>query len=192
MCTSPGVTIFLTNGDQFIGTCGSFTGEVLAGPVNGIVGGNIGVTIPAGAIAFIEELPDSILSISNLGETGGPDIVINDKGNIINLGPDDSPFMTILDADDDGVPDASDPHPQSDLGPTVVVNDCDSGVANVVLPSGSSIADLVTDAFNAGGEDAVEDLVEDLEDDGILSEDEAEAIEDCAEDDDEDDDDEDD
>ena len=69
----------------------------------------------------------------------------------------------------------------------MVVNDCDSGVENVVLPSGSSLADLVTDAFNAGSEDAVEDLVEDLEDDGILSEDEAEAIEDCAEDDDDDD-----
>ena len=85
--------------------------------------------------------------------------------------------------------DDSDSHPQSDLGPTVVVNGCDSGVANFVLPSGSSIADLVTDAFNAGGEDAVEDLVEDLEDDGTLSEDEAEAIEDCAEDDEDDEDD---
>ncbi len=92
----------------------------------------------------------------------------------------------IVDIDDDGVPNDVDPHPQSDLSPTVLVNGCDSGVDNFVLPSGSSIADLVTDAVNSGDEDALEDLLEDLEDDGTLSEDEAEAIEDCAEDDDDD------
>ena len=93
------------------------------------------------------------------------------------------------DDDNDGVLDDSDPHPQSDLSPAVMINNCDSMVSNIVLPSGSSIADLVTDAFNAGGEDAVEDLLEQLEDDGILSEDDAEAIEECAEGDDDDDDD---
>ena len=55
------------------------------------------------------------------------------------------------DSDGDGVLDVVDAHPNSDLSPTVVVNGCDSGVANDVLPSGSSIADLVNDAFDAGG-----------------------------------------
>ena len=96
------------------------------------------------------------------------------------------------DADGDGVPDGQDPHPFSDLSQTVVVSGCDSGVTNIVLPSGSSIADLVADAFNAGGEEAVEDLLEGLENDGTLNEDDAEAIEDCAEGDDDDDDEDDD
>ena len=90
------------------------------------------------------------------------------------------------DADGDGVSDADDPFPNSDLGPTVVVNGCDSGVTNGPPSNGATIADLVNEAFNAGGEDAVEDLLEGLEDDGTLSDDEAEAIEECAEEDDED------
>jgi hypothetical protein len=69
---------------------------------------NIDVTIPAGAIAFIEQLPGSILSISHLGGSGTPDIVIDDKGVVTNLGSDDSPLVTILDSDDDGVPDGDD------------------------------------------------------------------------------------
>ncbi len=159
-------TISLTNGDRIIVTCGSFTGETLAGPVTVSIGMNVEVSIPAGAIALIEELPGAVLSISNVGGMGAPDIEINDNGNITNLRFDQPSLMTIL---------------------TVVINGCDSGVANDVLPSGSSIAELVTVAFNSGGEDGVEDLLEDLEDDGFLSEREAEAIEDCAEDDDDDD-----
>ena len=158
-------TINLTDGDQIIVTCGSFTGETLAGPVTVSIGMNVDVSIPAGAIALIEELPGAVLSITNVGEEGAPDIEINDNGNITTLGFEEPPLMTIL---------------------TVVVNGCDSGVANDVLPGGASIAELVTDAFNSGGEDAVEDLVEDLEDDVFLSEREAEAIEDCAEDEDDD------
>ena len=107
-CTNPVVDIFLNAGDTFIATCGSFLGETLAGPVTVTVGMNIDVTIPAGAIVFIEELPGSILSISHLGGSGTPDIVIDDKGVLTNLGSDDSPFVTILDSDADGVPDGDD------------------------------------------------------------------------------------
>ena len=107
-CTNPVVDIFLNDGDSIIATCGSFLGETLAGPVTVTVGMNIDVTIPAGAIAFIEELPGSILSISHLGGSGTPDIVIDDKGVVTNLGSDDSPLVTILDSDDDGVPDGDD------------------------------------------------------------------------------------
>jgi hypothetical protein len=107
-CTNPVVDIFLNDGDTIIATCGSFLGETLAGPVTVTVGMNIDVTIPAGAIAFIEELPGSLLSISHLGGAGTPDIVIDDKGVLTDLGPDDSPFVTILDSDDDGVLDGDD------------------------------------------------------------------------------------
>jgi hypothetical protein len=85
-----------------------------------------------------------------------------------------------VNANGGGVPDADDPQ-------TVMVNGCDSGVANDVLDSGFTIADLMTDAFNLGGEDAVEDALDALKADGILSKDEARAIECCADDDDDDD-----
>jgi predicted extracellular nuclease len=63
------------------------------------------------------------------------------------------------DRDNDGVPDGVDPHPDSDPRPTVVVNDCDSGVSNDHLGNGSNIGDLVNDAFADGGKKAVKRLV---------------------------------
>ena len=44
----------------------------------------------------MDVLPGSILSIDNLGEPGGPEIVIEDNGVVTNLGPVEIPFMTIL------------------------------------------------------------------------------------------------
>jgi hypothetical protein len=82
---------------------------------------------------------------------------------------------------------ADDACPNSDLSPTVVINGCDSGVPNTLLSNGCSISDLVRKALSAGGEDALQDLLESLEDQGVLTEDQAEAIEDCAEDRDDDD-----
>jgi probable HAF family extracellular repeat protein len=49
----------------------------------------------------------------------------------------------VADADGDGVPDADDACPDSITGPTVVIDGCDSGVANTVLASGCTIADRV-------------------------------------------------
>ncbi len=91
------------------------------------------------------------------------------------------------DIDGDQVPNDSDAHPRSDLGPTVVVNSCDSGVANDVLSSGSSIADLVTDAFDTGGERAVKRLLKKLQRNNIITKKEAKAIKKCAKHDDDDD-----
>lgn len=93
----------------------------------------------------------------------------------------------VADADGDGVPDDEDQCPNSDLSTTVVIDGCDSRVPNTLFPTGCTIADLVNDALTTGGEEALEELLEDLEDQGILTEDQAEAIEDCAEDDDDDD-----
>ena len=46
--------------------------------------------------------------------------------------------------DRDGVQDGVDVCLGSNIAPTVVVNSCDSGAANPVLPSGCSVADIVT------------------------------------------------
>ena len=95
--TTPAVGIEIRNLRSYLPSF--FTGCVT-------VGDNISVIISSDAIAFIEELPGSVLSISHLGGSG--DIEIDDNGNVTNLGPDDSPFVTILDSDDDGVPDGDD------------------------------------------------------------------------------------
>jgi hypothetical protein len=47
------------------------------------------------------------------------------------------------DADGDGIPDAKDDCPHSNLNATVVIGGCDSGVLNALLPSGCTIADLI-------------------------------------------------
>ena len=92
------------------------------------------------------------------------------------------------DSDGDGVLDDQDACPNSAPSPTVVINGCDSGVENKLLDDGCTIADLVQGALATGDDDDdLEDLLEDLEDQDILTEDEAEAIEDCEEDDEEDD-----
>jgi hypothetical protein len=56
-----------------------------------------------------------------------------------------TPLLTDLGwfTDRDGVQDGGDFCLGSDLSPTVVVNSCNSGVPNAVLPSGCSIADVV-------------------------------------------------
>ena len=59
------------------------------------------------------------------------------------------------DADGDGVPDGEDDFINSDLSPTVVVDGCDSGVANVLLSNGATMNDLIGEAVDkivaAGG-----------------------------------------
>jgi hypothetical protein len=147
-CTDPVVDIFLNDGDTIIATCGSFLGETLAGPVTVTVGMNIDVTIPAGAIAFIEELPGSILSISHLGESGTPDIVIDDKGAVTTLGSDDSPLVTILDSDDDGVPDTDDMCPATVIPESVPTNKLKPN--HWALTDGDMLFDTVTRGMGNG------------------------------------------
>ena len=74
------------------------------------------------------------------------------------------------DTDSDGFGDACDECPDSDLGKTVVINDCDSGVPNPLFLTGCTLADLVNDALAADDEDVLEDLLESFEDQGLLTE----------------------
>jgi hypothetical protein len=55
------------------------------------------------------------------------------------------------DDDDDGVPNELDHCPNSILTPTVVVGNIDSGVENVVIDDGCSIADLIAELEPEGG-----------------------------------------
>ncbi|MEM7264172.1 MAG: hypothetical protein AAF488_19460, partial [Planctomycetota bacterium] len=50
---------------------------------------------------------------------------------------------TAADSDGDGIPDDEDACPNSDLSPTVVIGDCDSGVTNHLLPNGCTIKDRI-------------------------------------------------
>lgn len=52
-------------------------------------------------------------------------------------------LLTAVDSDGDGVPDADDACPDSDLSATVVIDGCNSGVTNTLSPSGCTIADLI-------------------------------------------------
>ena len=102
MCSDPVTDIFLTDGDQLIATCGSFIGETLVGEAVVTIG-NITVTIPAGAVAFLEELPGSGLSVTSISGS----IVVNYGGTDITVTPEDVPEI-IPDEDNDGVPNDDD------------------------------------------------------------------------------------
>lgn len=55
------------------------------------------------------------------------------------------------DADGDGVPDDEDAFPNSDLGDTVVIRGCNSGVGNQLLPDGATFNDLIGAALASSG-----------------------------------------
>jgi hypothetical protein len=89
------------------------------------------------------------------------------------------------DSDGDGVPDAEDGCPDSDLSPTVAIGGCDSGVSNTVSPSGCTISDLATectvDAANHGEfVSCVAHLTDDLRNAGIITGRQKGAIQSCA------------
>lgn len=79
------------------------------------------------------------LSLQFLAEDGGEEYQINAVCVSI-FNPNDA------DTDGDGVPNVEDECPNSDTSDTVIIGGCDSGVANLVLPSGCTVADLVAQA----------------------------------------------
>jgi hypothetical protein len=100
-------------------------------------------------------------------------LVLGTNANVIVL--DNVAFGNpIVDTDGDGYPDDEDSCPDSDLADTVVIGDCDSGVANVLLDGGCTISDLIADcaagASNHGQfVSCVSHLTNDLKKDGIIS-----------------------
>ncbi len=57
----------------------------------------------------------------------------------------------LCDSDGDGVPNADDACPASDLGATVVIDGCDSGVGNLLFADGCTITDLVLGCADGAG-----------------------------------------
>jgi uncharacterized membrane protein len=89
------------------------------------------------------------------------------------------------DSDDDGISDANDACPNSDLSPTVVVDGCDSGVDNALDGDGCTISDLIAEvaagASNHGGfVSGVAHLLNDLKKAGVISGRDQGAIQRCA------------
>jgi hypothetical protein len=89
------------------------------------------------------------------------------------------------DADVDGVPDASDCEPHSDLSASVVIGGCNSGVPNTFFLSGCTIKDLINHiaagATNHGAfVSGVAQLTNALKKDGIITGAQKGAIQSCA------------
>jgi hypothetical protein len=55
----------------------------------------------------------------------------------------DTVQLPVEDTDGDGIPDDEDACPESILTPTIVIGDCDTGVANVLFEDGCTMADLI-------------------------------------------------
>jgi hypothetical protein len=89
------------------------------------------------------------------------------------------------DSDCDGIPDTEDACLDSDLGPTVVIDDCDSDVNNELFDNGCTVADLVikcAEGVRNHGEfvSCVAHLTNDLKKEGAITGKEKGAIQSCA------------
>ena len=97
-----GFVVDLTAGDDWIGTCGSLTAEVITGPIEIEVAPDLIVIVPDGGKARVSE-NDGGFQIENLGDTS---ITIEIAGNSETLGSGETEVYT--DSDDDGVIDELD------------------------------------------------------------------------------------
>jgi len=96
-------------------------------------------------------------------------------------------FRFAEDSDGDGVPNELDQCPVADLTPTVMVDSCDSGVANalVVEPAGCTINQAITELANSSNAHGqfvsdVDKLLLQLQKAEIINPNEKNAIKDCA------------
>lgn len=110
-------------------------------------------------------------------------------GNVLDAGNDYelqiSLSQHVIDTDGDGVQDDKDRQPYSDLSPTVMVESCDSGVANTVFEDGCTIADLLgfcaDDAKNHGSfNSCVAGVTRNLKKDGEIRDSDAGMLQACA------------
>lgn len=94
-------------------------------------------------------------------------------------------IVPVLDFDGDGVLDHDDQCVSSDLRSTVVIDRCDSTVANSLFPSGCSVADLVANCTDHGRKHhrfvhCIARLTDAMDRIGILTSPQKEAIQSCA------------
>jgi len=93
--------------------------------------------------------------------------------------------IDVQDADGDGVLDDADTCPLSNRSPTVVVDACNSGVANALFPSGCTISDGIAQCANGVGNhgmfvSCVSALSDGLKRAGVISGQQQGAIQSCA------------
>src|SRR5262249_651705 len=89
------------------------------------------------------------------------------------------------DQDGDGTPDSEDACPNSDLSPIVIIDGCDSGVANPPFPTGCTLSDLVmqcADGVNNHSKfvGCVTHLTKALQKVGIITDQQKDVIQSCA------------
>lgn len=93
--------------------------------------------------------------------------------------------LTPADQDNDGIPDCEDGCPNSITTATVVIDGCDSGVPNLVLVAGCTLADAIAGCANGATNhgkyvSCVSDLTNSLKKAGVLTGAQKGAIERCA------------
>ena len=119
----------------------------------------------------------------NLSSTTGFRLLVGP--DLFNMGVSNIIFSTIDDSDGDGIPDNQDLCPDSILNETIVIGNCDSGVANLLTAEGCTLSDLIedlaSDAKNHGAfVSGVTQLANSLKKDGIISGKEAGKLKSCA------------
>jgi len=143
---------------------------------------NFGLEIVVGADTDSDGIADSA---DNCPTQANPDQADADSDGVGDV-CDDCDADSGNDVDRDGVCGNVDAYPNSrDVGRTIQIGDCDTGVQNVVFPDGSTISDLIYaiagKAKNHGGfVSEVAKLKNQLRKQGVLTADQANAIQTCA------------
>jgi len=93
--------------------------------------------------------------------------------------------LAFVDTDGDGILDVHDDCPNSDLSDTVIIDNCDSGVENVLFDDGCTISDLIWECVDGAGNhgefvSCVSHLTNDMKKDGIITGKEKGSIQSCA------------
>jgi hypothetical protein len=130
---------------------------------------------------YIAGAGPTFLAVGDFNRDGRPDLAVSDQGSsdvaiLFNQGADE---------DGDGVTNESDACLGSDLRPTVIVGECDSGVENRSLGDGCTISDSIglcaASAENHGGfVSCVSRLGHELKSSGAVDSNEKGAIQSCA------------